>query len=571
MIMATLVGQEELSNTPKRTQTFQATHDGAGNSLPLYLRSFLSFSYGGKAIEEFSLIVTYDERIEKGIYSEFEDATSDYTTVDGQYYWGTRMEPLELEFTLSTDYMDQKTMEDFKAWFRPGVERALILSEHPNRYIMARVSEPPEMDMTPFGEEVDVEINGKIYKTMTTIYRGDITLNFVMDYPYWTGILNYMPYLITGNNETNNEQTSTLLEQLKSAESINTLSSKDALKICLEDNIPHGLGLYSKDSAFILGNKDLYTGKITLSRVPGVVKAGVSEENATDEDYIRTDANDPVATWPRVKSSYIQYVPTDGTAITDISSTPNESDSNPTAPFVVNYNVNSIPMNLSQGETKYLFYSGTAPSKPFISFKLQFTFDDNGYINHPVNSVASSPETERSYIKVGKNKFEFTTPGLLTAYNKAIQIVDEIKEEASIFDLKKEFREKIRDKYVRAWAIYSLSKIDAASADNASKKKTDIKNKIKELFTDEYSAEFKFDSKTGTAIGIFNINTIDEEKHPTSEKITENVGDMVLSNYLIINERNILENGIITTEKCTPITTNENLSEFSIVYDNMYY
>jgi len=348
------------------------------------------------------------------------------------------------------------------------------------------------------------------------------------------------------------------------------LSSKDALKICLEDNIPHGLGLYSKDSAFILGNKDLYTGKITLSRVPGVVKAGVSEETAKDTDYIRTDANAPESAWPYVNSSYIQYIPTDGTAITDISSTPSAGDNNPTAPFVVNYNVNSIPMDLSQGETKYLFYSGTAPSKPFISFKLQFTFDDNGYINHPVNSVASSPETERSYIKVGKNKFEFTTPGLLTAYNKVIQIVDEIKEEASIFDLKKEFREKIRDKYVRAWAIYSLSKIDAASADNASEKKTKIKNKIKELFT-KYSAEFEFDSKTGTAIGIFDINTFNEEKNPIPEKITENVGDMVLSNYLIINERNILENGIITTEKCTPITTNESLSDFSIVYDNMYY
>jgi len=69
---------------------------------------------------------------------------------------------------------------------------------------MARVSEPPEMDMTPFGEEVEVEINEKKYKTMTTVYRGDITLNFIMDYPYWTGILNYMPYLITMNEETNN-------------------------------------------------------------------------------------------------------------------------------------------------------------------------------------------------------------------------------------------------------------------------------------------------------------------------------------------------------------------------------
>jgi len=46
---------------------------------------------------------------------------------------------------------------------------------------------------------------------------------------------------------------------------------------------------------------------------------------------------------------------------------------------------------------------------------------------------------------------------------------------------------------------------------------------------------------------------------------------MVLSNYLIINERNVLENGIIKTKNCTPITTNENLSNFSIVYDNMYY
>ena len=609
MIMATLVGQEELSNTPKRTQTFQATHDGAGNSLPLYLRSFLSFSYGGKAIEEFSLIVTYEERIEKGLYSEFEDSTSDYTTVDGQYYWGTRMEPLELEFTLSTDYMDQKTMEDFKAWFRPGVERELILAEHPNRYIMARVSEPPEMDMTPFGEEVEVEINEKKYKTMTTVYRGDITLNFIMDYPYWTGILNYMPYLITMNEETNNGQASILLKQLKSAESINTLSSKDALKICLEDNIPHDLALYSNEN-FVLGNKDLYT-EIILSHVPGTKFDPPPETYESESDlYKETTSNAPKKSWPKTGQTYIQYVPASSSgdgpdiAVTDYSDL-EEQNGEPYSPIVTNYNVNSVPMDLLKGQKRFLFYSGTAPSRPIISFNFKIEFDSKGwYITNPINSIASEMSTAlptqdesaaaptKSYIQVGSTKFEFTTPGILTAYNKAIQIVDEIKSEASVYDLKKEFREKVKDKYMRAWCIYSLSKpTSLPEADNVTDDmRTNIKTRLKGFFvpklkvtttendeqevqnvtTNEYYAFFTFDSKTGISTGEFNVQVV-KNQESKAEIITENVGDMVLSNYLIINERNVLENGIIKTKNCTPITTNENLSNFSIVYDNMYY
>ena len=42
-------------NTTRYTQVYTATHDRAGNYLPYMNRSFISFSYGGKNIEDFDL------------------------------------------------------------------------------------------------------------------------------------------------------------------------------------------------------------------------------------------------------------------------------------------------------------------------------------------------------------------------------------------------------------------------------------------------------------------------------------------------------------------------------------
>ena len=47
----------ELSN---RGQVFTVTHDGEGNPLSAIEKSFISFSWGGKNIEDFSLIVVND-------------------------------------------------------------------------------------------------------------------------------------------------------------------------------------------------------------------------------------------------------------------------------------------------------------------------------------------------------------------------------------------------------------------------------------------------------------------------------------------------------------------------------
>jgi len=89
MAIATLVGNEVASLTPPRTQVYQATHDGQ-SYLPFMQRSFISFSYGGKNIEDFNVLAyTSGDRMEREGYAEFEDLTSTYDTIQGQFYWGT--------------------------------------------------------------------------------------------------------------------------------------------------------------------------------------------------------------------------------------------------------------------------------------------------------------------------------------------------------------------------------------------------------------------------------------------------------------------------------------------------
>ena len=76
-------------DTQKYSQVYQATHEGQ-NRLPYMNRSFISFSYGGKWIEDFNLIATVNgDRMERDGYSSFNDLTTTYDNLDGQQYWGT--------------------------------------------------------------------------------------------------------------------------------------------------------------------------------------------------------------------------------------------------------------------------------------------------------------------------------------------------------------------------------------------------------------------------------------------------------------------------------------------------
>jgi len=44
-----------------------------------------------------------------------------------------------MDFVLSTDGITQVELDNFLHWFKAGIARELVLAEHPNRAIMARV------------------------------------------------------------------------------------------------------------------------------------------------------------------------------------------------------------------------------------------------------------------------------------------------------------------------------------------------------------------------------------------------------------------------------------------------
>lgn len=601
-----LIGNEVASTEPKRTQTFIVTHDGAGNRLPLMERSFMSFSFGGKHIEDFQLVVTLGDRLSKNLYADFEDVTSQYTTIDGQYYWGTRMNGNTLDFTLSTDYITDYMLEEFKHWFRPGVERDLILAEHPNRFIRARVATPPSMNMIPFGESVDYVINKsgdeedrKEYKTKTTIYKGDINLSFTMCEPYWTGILNYMPYPGRGVHEASEDpMQQRIIDLLDTIIDTNTLTSKEALKICLEDNIPHDDALYADDD-FSIGIKEPYTDIILLSTVPGLTTNGEPQTIDTPKDRISSEVSPDSSTWAQTYSQDVgvyYYVSSLKTAMADYSHADDEDDARIgyllTSSSGFNFSGNTEDEN--GNNVKYLFYGGTAPSKPIISFvmnivKHQEDDEYNGYIVHPINSITSDADAERSYIKVGEHYFKFTTPSICTMYNRVLEKLDNIDEDETIVNTKDWIRENIKNKYVRQWLFYCLDQAGAENDSITSEKWEQARNQFITFFVEQprwvydyvnrireweikYEVSFEFNSKTGEAIGKFICRTPD--KPINGKPITENVGDMVLSKYLIIDERNHLVDGRVVIGEngnCTKITTNEEIYDLKIIYNNMYF
>lgn len=167
-------------------QVYEATHDGQGNSLPSAQKQFISFSYGGKNIEDFNLLAVFaSDRLTKGMYADFNETTTQSVGLDGQLYWITQYNPLTIHFDLSTDGMTTREYDEFKAWFIPGVERELILSEYPNRAIMARVSSAPQISMIPFEDQLPMVIGAKTYFVASSLYKGDITLELVCDDPFW--------------------------------------------------------------------------------------------------------------------------------------------------------------------------------------------------------------------------------------------------------------------------------------------------------------------------------------------------------------------------------------------------
>lgn len=521
----TIIGNEYYS-TDLVTQVYQATHNGEGNRLPYMQRSFISFSYGGKIIEDFNLIVVNSSNmLSKSLYASFEDSVTNNPVLDGQYYWGTHFNSNNLQLTLATDGMTQNQLDDFKRWFRPGIERELILSEHPNRAILARIAEPPSMEVLPFEKQVSSIIDNIVYNTSTTIYKGNINLSFVMDDPVWYAKLTYMPSYVD----------KVTLERLTindlSVNKVETINDKDMIKIMIEDNLPHQSML----------QQELFLGGNLL----------VTSEARTD--FSKTD------------------------------------NTNEASAYLGRITLVSNGLEVNSNSFKYLFYSGTARSYPTIKFNI-FPQLSGNYISIPKNKIQNTGLEEYSYISIQigndentKRVFSFTTPSILTGYNQAIKIISNASNKA-VATVIEEIRDQVKERYSRAWAIACLNTLGSTLILSDNNYITTLLTNMKKFIfsqngNNEWVANnpitFIINSKTGESKGHFYVKVLEDindsiNKSDFSE-IEENVGDMIRSDYLTIDERNYLNsNGEIVLNNCYKITSNESLTNVLFLYENMY-
>ena len=530
--MAILYGNETAS-TVRRSQVYQATHNGEGKSLPYMNRSFISFTYGGKKIEDFDLIATISgDRLDRDGYAPFDDTVSTYDNLDGQYYWGTHYQANQMDFQLSTDGIDQKELDNFLHWFQAGVTRELILAEHPNRAILARVANPPKIELLPFEQKVTVIISSVPHETSTTLYKGEIQLSLIMDEPHWYSIKNILGEKVTKDNR---EYYDDVWTDVTTNQQVNIVDSPDALKVLYEDGIP--LGSMIEDD-MLLGN-GAYA---TVGRRDEALIWSISEES---EDFL--DFED-------------EGFPGEGYGALIVA---NDATSGYTAIIAgaqVNVGDEGI-RSLAPNTPAYFFYAGTAPAPTILSFTLQPKFNPgNQYIVTPYSSVTGgTPYNIITITSENEQEFRFTTPNIFTSYNKVIKLfIDMINHNPAYTweDIRKKIRDNVRHPVIRAWANKIIEGITDDTSIAATGDATLLASRMKQLFTNSsgivQNASFIFNSQTGMAKGTFTYRSVPEINAPdiySDESwasygatnlvtATEDVGDMLRSNYIIIRDRN---------------------------------
>ena len=530
---------DNYANVTPRTQVYQATHSGDGpkSRLPFMNRSFISFTYSDvdgelKHIEDFNLIATISgDRWERDGYTQFNDLTTDYDNLDGQYYWGTHYKSHSITFNLATDGMDQKQLDDFLHWFRAGVSRELILAEHPNRAQMARVQEPPQLSLLPFEGHTTMIISGVERDITTTLYKGEITLTLVMDEPHWYAKDNILgqPRTETINGNVRTYYTNWWINQ--NGDPVEIFASQDALKILYEDGIPLGSMI---EKNMLLGNKayanvESNTNSLIWSIPEGqieVVDGEIVEGYGARIDGVIDGTEDPPSIYNN--GTYEGRI---AGAIVDVSG-------------------NGIP-SLAKNTNGYFYYAGTAPSPIIISFDIQPTFSSAGYFNTIANTYtnAATPYSTITIESDHVQKLKLTTPNLFTSYNKALDILKNSNLE--IVNMRKAIRDEIRHPIVREWANMLISG-DVVKSDLSNP--STVSTVMKDLFFDAVNntfspITFSFNSKTGEAIGQFiyrqptqamNIKTSHNTLIQNSNQITviEDVGDMLRSNGIYLSDRN---------------------------------
>ena len=553
-----ITGYEPTPTNDKRGQVYMATHKGQ-DYLPFMNRSFISFSFGGKNIEDYNLIATISgDRMKRNGMADFEDLVTSYDILDGQFYWGTTYRNNQLDLTLSTDGITQAQLDDFLYWFAGGKIRELILAEHPNRAIMARVAAPPALALLPFEQKVNLTLSKINYTTSTTLYKGDINISFVMDDPYWYSIVNIFGYK-DSRGVYHDEWTDA------NGRTINVLDpsvNKDALKIVLEDGIPissmiaasmilgnniyanlddaNAAGRIARDTIFVTLTKD-GTNIVTYIRT-GELTQNIMYTFTLPDEQLSIDAIEPYfeslnKATTSVDSSFTIYIDENTSSRDRLEYMFNQvlehegvsswtyADKDTTEQCIIASVVNNViygariagvRMDESTGiaqmhanDIEYLYYCGTAPSPVKLTFTLTPIINNSHFISVPNNTYASEGEVPYNTFtleSVNKSVLQFTTPGIYTSYNKVIDMFSQLQAGSDWAAIRQAIRVDVHHAAVRAWANKVIDYLDSGAVGiiqsndaTLSQAYMEYMFKTKGINATCLSGTYVFDSKNGKA------------------------------------------------------------------------
>lgn len=513
---------DEIASGAKRTQVWQATHTGDGETrLPAMYRSFISFMWGGRLIEDFGLIaVTTNNAIERDIHAPFKNLTTELEVVDGQLFWGAHHQANSLSLTLHTDEITERQLRDFANWFKPGIERELILAEHPNRKIMARLEEPPRYSMLPFEKQIKTPWSNT--ETSTTIYRGSMTIKFTMDYPFWESINNFMeeqrhalgwgdttkwatPFYPETMCRNNNPMDPALVAKAEGWDK-ELRYLPEALKVIEEDGVPFKLMLD--------GNQFNFGSEYNINKIYDNPQIHPHPEDADE-----TEGTYPQSTYPQYYEGAIfggEY--RIGETKGQVLYGKGQKDDN---------QQDKLPQAL------YYYYAGNAPERPVLEFTMNASWDNQQqYLDEPANSyrpytytkdgkTVKEPYTTMSLIppsgEANASHFYFTTPSILTAYNAAVKIFIEDIDQSD---------------EPRAGAITDMAQLRQAVIENVHhylirdtifadlKDETDIKNFIPEGIL--YSLRRHFGYKPSTPVAANRIHFLRTKLYGGTDTSSQN-------------------------------------------------
>ena len=214
------------------------------------------------------------------------------------------------------------------------------------------------------------------------------------------------------------------------------------------------------------------------------------------------------------------------------------------------------------------------------------TIDNNGYISSPYNTKTNPTYNTITIESINKQELQFTTPNILTSFNKVIEIFDTyFNNRNSWEDIRAKLREDVRHPKVREWAIYVLGNAQgnnnntAVASTNVTNLKSNMSNFLKNSSGIVQDIEFTFNSETGSATGKFKYRLVSNQTNVISTPVEEDVGDMLRSNYIILRDRNVptadgyVKEWEVNEKQCSHRIYHNLPNEvrnISILYKNMY-